>query len=384
MKTIRGSVISGVLIFLSIVLLVAFAWVFWQVRTILLYILIAAIITVLTRPIEKRMRSVKIRNKPIPSGLRAVIVLLSLYVLIFSVFPVFIHMFAGEALTISHVSSDQLQMALHAPINQLQNTFTDLQQTSGSTQSLESYIQSAASDMLKTIQFTSVVNGVVSFFGSAFIAFFAISFFTFFFIKDGVSIFEMLLLLVPVKHVHSVRNIITDSEIMLRKYFTGVLLDVLFVTSFISIGMAVLGVKNFLLIGFFAGIMNIIPYIGPLIGGAFAIVIAVSSNLTLDFYSALIPLIEKIILVFIAMNLLDAFIVQPFIFSKRVKAHPIEIFTVILIAGSLAGIRGMIVAVPVYTILRIIAREFFSKYRFVQRLTDELDATPDQNPIAKE
>jgi predicted PurR-regulated permease PerM len=205
------------------------------------------------------------------------------------------------------------------------------------------------------------------------IAFFAISFFTFFFIKDGSAIMEMLLLLIPLRRLKSVRNILDESQVMLRKYFTGVLIDVIFVAAFVSIGLSILGIKNAFIIGVFAGIMNIVPYVGPLIGGAFAIIIGASSNLTLDFYSGLLPLIQKIILVFVAMNLVDAFLVQPYIFSKRVKAHPVEIFLVVLVAGTLGGIGGMIVAVPLYTIIRIVAKEFLSKYRFVKRLTDELE-----------
>lgn len=189
---------------------------------------------------------------------------------------------------------------------------------------------------------------------------------------------HVLLLLVPQEKVKSVRNIIRDTQTMLTKYFTGVLIDVLFVSTFVSIGLAVLGVQNALIIGIFAGVMNIIPYVGPLIGGAFAIIIGISTNLTLDFYESMMPLVLKITMVFVVMNLLDAFVVQPAIFSKRVKAHPLEIFTVILIAGSLAGIGGMIAAVPVYTVLRIILREYLTSSRFVQKLTDELDeATPD-------
>jgi predicted PurR-regulated permease PerM len=165
--------------------------------------------------------------------------------------------------------------------------------------------------------------------------------------------------------------------VMLGKYFTGVLIDVLFVSSFVSIGLMIIGAKYALVIGAFAGIMNIIPYVGPLISGAFAIIVGVSSNLSLDFYSGIVPLTEKIIVVFVLMNLIDAFLVQPFVFSNRVKAHPIEIFAVILIAGSISGVGGMIVAVPLYTVCRIIAREFFSKYQFVRKLTDELDEAAD-------
>lgn len=71
------------------------------------------------------------------------------------------------------------------------------------------------------------------------------------------------------------------------------------------------------------------------------------------------------------------FFIQPYIFSKRVKAHPIEIFLVILIAGTIAGIAGMIIAVPVYTIARIVAKEFLSNHQFVKRLTDDLDKVSD-------
>ena len=165
---------------------------------------------------------------------------------------------------------------------------------------------------------------------------------------------------------------------MLTKYFTGVLIDIIFVSTFVTSGMALLGVRNALIIGIFAGIMNIIPYVGPLIGGSFAIIIGISTNLTMDFYGGMLPLAGKIFFVFVAMNLIDGFMVQPYIFSSRVKAHPLEIFTVILVAGSLAGIGGMVAAVPVYTVLRIILREFVTQSRFVKKLTEELDeATPD-------
>jgi predicted PurR-regulated permease PerM len=377
MSNIRTYTISAVLAFIGIVLVCASAWAFWQVRTIILYILVAAILTMITRPLENRLEKIRIKKRKIPRSMRAVIVLLGIYLIIFSFIAIFIPLFIDEAKIIANVSSTQLTTAFHEPIAQIQQAFSNVQQSNGSQETLDQYLQEGAGKILNATQITSFANSLVSLFGSTIIAFFAISFFTFFFIKDGPAIFEMLLLLAPVKHVKSVRNIMGESQVMLSKYFAGVLIDVLFVATFVSIGLSILGVRNALIIGFFAGIMNIIPYVGPLVGGAFAIVIGVSSNLTLDFYTGLLPLIEKIILVFVLMNLTDAFLVQPFIFSNRVKAHPIEIFAVILVAGSLSGIGGMIVAVPFYTICRIIAREFFSKYRFVQRLTDELDEVAD-------
>ncbi len=380
MTNVRTFTVSGILIFLSLVLICAGAWACWQVRTILLYLLVASILTMITRPLEKKLEKIKFGKWKMPRTIRAVVILLGIYLVIFSFIAIFIPLFVDQAKIISNVDSKQLTTAFHEPIAQIQQAFTSMQKSNGNQETLDQYIQNGAGKILNVAQVSSIANGLVSLFGSMMIAFFAISFFTFFFIKDGPAIFEMLLLLVPTKHLKSVRNIFSESQVMLSKYFMGVLIDVLFVATFVGIGLAICGVKNAFIIGFFAGVMNIIPYVGPLIGGTFAIVIGVSSNLTLDFYTGLLPLIEKIILVFVAMNLTDAFLVQPYIFSKRVKAHPIEIFLVVLVAGTVAGIGGMIVAVPLYTVIRIIAKEFLSKYRFVQRLTDELDEVADPTP----
>lgn len=384
MASVRTYTISGILIFLSILLICVAGWACWQVRTIFLYLLVSAILAMVTRPIENRLQRIRFGKRKLPGSIRALIILLGIYLIIYSFIAIFIPLLIDQATIISNVNTDQLTTAFQEPITQIENAFNGLSkiQSDTNTVNLDTYFHNGAGKLLDATKVSSLANGVVSFFGSLLIAFFAISFFTFFFIKDGSAIMEMLLLLSPVHRLKNVRNILDESQLMLRKYFTGVLIDVIFVASFISIGLSILGVKNAFIIGVFAGIMNIVPYVGPLIGGAFAIIIGVSSNLTLDFYTGLLPLIQKIVVVFVAMNLIDAFLVQPFIFSKRVKAHPIEIFLVILIAGTIADIGGMIVAVPLYTIIRIIAKEFLSKNRFVKRLTDELedaDAPPEKN-----
>lgn len=358
--------------------LLAFLVLAWFIRGILLYIIVAAILTMILRPLDKRMERMRIRRKKLGRSVRALSLLLLVYSLIFLFISIFIPLISNEVNIISTVDQQQVMQALHEPIAQIESVFAYFQQSNPQEITLEQYIQQSLGKVFGATEVSALAGGLVSVIGSLLIAFFAISFFTFFFIRDGDVIMHMLLLLVPQNRVKSVRNIIRDTQTMLTKYFTGVLIDVLFVSAFVSIGLALLGVQNALIIGIFAGIMNIIPYVGPLIGGAFAIIIGISTNLTLDFYEGMLPLVMKIVMVFIAMNLTDAFVIQPMIFSKRVKAHPLEIFTVILIAGSLAGIGGMIAAVPVYTVLRIILREYLTGSRFVQKLTDELDdATPD-------
>jgi len=127
-----------------------------------------------------------------------------------------------------------------------------------------------------------------------------------------------------------------------------------------------------LLIGFIGGLMNIIPYLGPLIGGAIGIIIGVTGSLALGAYTSILPLSLTIAGVFAGTNFIDSWLLQPVIYSTSVKAHPIEIFLVIIIAGTLFGITGMILAVPAYTVLRIIMREFFSEMRLVKKMTENM------------
>jgi predicted PurR-regulated permease PerM len=346
---------------------------FWFLKTVVLYIVVAAILTMITRPVEKKLERIRIRKRKIPRSVRALIVLFGIYAVIFAFISIFIPVISNEAHLLSNINGAEISKAMHEPLAKLETAFANLPQSGTEHQTLEQYVQSKSIELLSVTQVSTFANSIVSLAGQLIIAFFAVSFFTFFFLKDGPVIFEMLMLLAPANHSKPVRNIFHNAQIMLSKYFTGVLIDVIFVTAFVGTGMAIIGVPNAFIIGLFAGVMNIIPYVGPIIGAAFAIIIGISTHLGLDFYNGILPIIERILIVFLLMNLIDGFLVQPFIFSKRVKAHPIEIFTVILVAGSLLGIGGMIAAVPVYTVIRIIAREFMSKYRFVQRLTDEFD-----------
>lgn len=352
----------------------------WFIRGILLYITIAAILTMILRPLDRKMERWRFNKWKLPRSVRALSLLLLVYVIVFAFISIFIPLIVNEINIISNVDKAQVTEALHEPISQLEGLFQNFQRNQPNQVTLEEYTQQQLTQILNVTQVSSLANGIVAVVGSLLVAFFSVSFFTFFFLKDGDVILHTLLLLVPPHRIKGVRNVIRDTQNMLTKYFAGVLFDVAFVFAFISIGMALLGVQNALIIGLFAGIMNIIPYVGPLIGGAFAIIVGISTNLTLDFYDAMLPLALKIFLVFVAMNLIDGFIVQPFIFSKRVKAHPLEIFTVILIAGSIAGIGGMVAAVPVYTVLRIILREYMTNSRFVKRLTNDMDDADETAP----
>lgn len=81
----------------------------------------------------------------------------------------------------------------------------------------------------------------------------------------------------------------------------------------------------------------------------------------------------KVAVAIFAVQFIDNSVLGPMIFSKSVQAHPLEIFIVTLVAAKLGGVIGMVLGIPVYTILRVIARTFFSEFKFVQRLTGRLE-----------
>src|SRR5690606_14562426 len=116
-----------------------------------------------------------------------------------------------------------------------------------------------------------------------------------------------------------------------------------------------------------------IPYVGPIIGATFGVFVTISSNLEMDFYTQLLPLLVKVIGVFLFMQMTDNFILQPFIFSNSVLAHPLEIFLVILMGAKINGIMGMVLAIPAYTVIRLLARVFLSEFKIVQKLTGSLE-----------
>ena len=181
--------------------------------------------------------------------------------------------------------------------------------------------------------------------------------------------------MVPDKYDSRVKLAMIKSQRLLTRYFIGLFIEVLLVATLVTIGMLIVGLEfqHAITIGFIAGMLNVIPYVGPIIGAIFGIIIAAAVNLDLDLYTQLIPLIGYSALVFAIVQLSDNIIFQPLIYSNSVSAHPLEIFIVILAAGSMAGIGGMILAVPVYTIFRIFGGTFLTNFKVINSLTKHLN-----------
>ncbi len=227
---------------------------------------------------------------------------------------------------------------------------------------------------------TRTVYYVVTFFGNFMVIFSSVTFIAFFFLKDEKLFGRALKSAIPNKQSSKTDTTLLKIKQLLTRYFSGILLQITLISLYVSMALSFFGVQNSVLIAFFAAIINVIPYIGPIIGAIFAMLVTISSNLDVDFYSVTMPMLFKVVCVFASMQVLDGFVLQPYIFSNSVKAHPLEIFLVVIVGAKLGGITGMVIAIPIYTILRVVAAVFLQEFKLVQKLTQSINEPDDDIP----
>jgi predicted PurR-regulated permease PerM len=188
---------------------------------------------------------------------------------------------------------------------------------------------------------------------------------------------------VPDKYVDNVTRALYSIKRLLTRYFIGIVIQSTCIMILITIGMTIVGIdfSQALVMGLILGIINVIPYVGPWLGLFIAIIMGVASHLDQDFRMVVVPLVFYMIIVEAITHTIDNIVFQPVIFSSSVKAHPLEIFIVVLAAGFAAGIPGMILGIPAYTVIRVLAREFFYNFKAVRKITSSLESVTDKGEI---
>lgn len=363
-----------ILISLGAILLVLIAWYF---KTIVTYIIVAAVISTIGRPLTRWLQTVKIWKFKLNSSTSAFLTLLLMLLLFVGFFRFMIPLLANEFENLASIDYNALLKNLDEPVNQISKLFFE-QPISISTLSIQELAHSRFASFFKVSQITDLFGTIAGAIGNLLMGVFSVSFITFFFLKEEGMFRNGLLTLTPKGSEERFSRTFDRINNLLNRYFIGLALEVLMVATVVTIGLLIVGL-NFgtsVLIGLICGMFNIIPYLGPWIGGGIGILIALAVNVNAPFVGHTLPVLFFMIVVFAASQMIDNMIFQPIIYSSSVKAHPLEIFLVIMAAGSFAGITGMILAVPVYTILRVFAAEFLSGLKVVQKLTANIDPEP--------
>jgi predicted PurR-regulated permease PerM len=240
--------------------------------------------------------------------------------------------------------------------------------------SIQDYFAEKVSGILSINMIQNFLGSLLGTLGNLLVAIFSITFITFFFLKDQHLFFESILMWVPDKYNDNFTRALYSIKRLLTRYFIGIVIQSTCIMILITIGMTIAGIdlQQALVMGLILGILNVIPYVGPWLGLFIAIIMGVASHMDQDFATVVIPLVSYMVIVEAVTHLIDNIFFQPVIFSNSVKAHPLEIFVVVLAAGYAAGIPGMILGIPAYTVLRVFAREFFYNFKAVQRITSSL------------
>jgi predicted PurR-regulated permease PerM len=362
---------KNILIFIGVAVLVACAWYF---RNIVVYILVSGVLSIMGRPLVDLLCMIHIRKWRLPRSLGALFTLVIIWGLIVLFFVIFVPLVAHQINYLSSIESEKIVQLIDKPLNDLENFFRSINKSIGEDLSLKDYFTRKVSEVLNINMIQNVLGSLFSVLGNMLVAIFSISFITFFFLKDQHLFFESILMWVPEKYTDNFTRALYSVKNLLTRYFIGILIQSTCIMILIDIGMTIIGIdfKQALVMGLILGIINVIPYVGPWLGLLIAMIMGIASHINQDIPTVVVPLIYGMIIIEVITHVIDNVVFQPVIFSNSVKAHPLEIFIVVLAAGFAAGIPGMILGIPTYTVLRVFAREFFYNFKAVQKITSGL------------
>ncbi len=361
------------LIFVGIIA-VAFA-VCWYFSTVLIYVILAFVVSLISRPLARIMGKLRIKGKSAPDWLLSIlsvtIVIAILLMVILLVIPV-ITRIINDASLFSNI--DRSEGNFSDTINNwIIGIFPSLGKDFDAIGMLLNYLKGLLSDF----DITGLIGSVGSIVIDIAIGLFAVVFISFFFVKNENLFSNIVAALVPDRIEASVTESIVDIEHLLSRYFVGLILEMFCVALLNFLGLwliARISVSYALGIAFIAGILNILPYVGPILGeilGALlGMVLHYGAGVGLDVNIWIFALI--ILAIMLTIQLVDNFVLQPIIYSTSIQATPLEIFIVMLMAGHIGGILGMLAAIPAYTVIRVIAGRFFYDKKIVQRLMPDI------------
>ena len=346
----------------------------WYFSAIVTYILISAVLSLIGRPLVRLLQQVRIRQFRISAGLAAMITLIGMWIVFITALRFLIPLLISEFEQLSSIRPETILNAIEEPLREIMIIAGKTPAETNNGLFLD-YIRSEVANQIGFAQLTNIFGFIAGTLGGLFIASFAISFITFFFLKDENMFKDSILLMIPSEYEGKVEKVIHSVHHLLKRYFIGLVLEVIMVGLLVTLGLSLIGIEfsHAVAIGLFCGMFNIIPYLGPWMGAILGLVIGVAINVHADFMAYTLPLLGLMLLVFITVQVIDNILFQPLIYSSSVKAHPLEIFLVILAAGMVAGIIGMFLAIPAYTICRVIAKEFLDNLKIVRKLTESLD-----------
>ncbi len=359
-KTISDGILKAVGIIAGLGFLGYFLY---EIRSVIAYVTIAAATALVGRPLVMFLRQRLRFNNTL-----AVITTMVLMVgILAGVISLFIPLIAKQGHNLSLLDIEALQQNIENLYDQIIDYF--------GISNVEMSKRFRESKLLANLDFGFIpdfLNSFLGILGTLSIGLFSVLFIAFFFLKDSKMLVNTILILVPDDKEDRVLKSAGKMRDLLSRYFLGLVMQISILFVIYTIWLLIFGIENAVVIAFLCALLNLIPYLGPVFGGVLMILLTMTSNLGSDFSTVILPKTIYVFIGFILGQLIDNFFSQPFIFSNSVRSHPLEIFIIIIIGGLLFGVAGMIIAVPGYTVIKVLLKEFFAENKIVQSLTKNL------------
>ena len=347
----------------------------WFFRSILAYILIAVVVSLIAKPLVGVLKRLQIKGRKAPDWILAAFSIIVVMSALISIVTAVIPIISSLVKDISMVNIESAAKGISVPLAELNEFLRNYFPQLGSEFRIEVALLNELQNIFDASAFSTVLGSAASFMTSLAVGLFSVVFIGFFFIKDDGLFTEIVCALVPDKHEATTQRAISDIGHLLSRYFIGVVIEVAGVALINFIGLlfiARLGLNGAISIAVMTGILNVIPYVGPLMGGVLGTILGIVLKYTsvtpigldVNFWVFVIILVA----IFSFTQLVDNFLYQPLIYSTSIKAKPLEIFIVLLVVGHIGGPLAMIVAIPCYTVVRVIAFRFFGHIKAIKRL----------------
>ncbi|MGN0202517.1 MAG: AI-2E family transporter [Candidatus Cryptobacteroides sp.] len=351
----------------------------WYFRSTISYIILAAVLSFICRPIARAIGKIHIKGRKMPEWLTAIFTIITVLAILLGiitqVIPVVTNIIQGITANLQNVSTGG--SVFSEWLRDVNSFLIDKFPALGYGFRIEQTFTDWLTKEFDISSITSMMGSVASALGNFGIGLFSVVFICFFFVKNDNLFKNIIGALVPDKMEEDAIVAVGEIEHLLSRYFVGLVCEVIGVALLNFLGLLAFGKIGFsasLGIAFIAGLLNVIPYVGPWIGCALGtslgLVIRFSSAAAAGAHPSLLAAALTILAVFLATQMVDNFLFQPLIYSTSIKSSPLEVFIVLLIAGHIAGVVGMLVAIPGYTVVRVIASRFLRGFKPIRRLME--------------
>lgn len=341
--------------------LAAAAWIF---SDIVLYIVLAVVLSGILKVPTNAISQIQIRGVRIPRGI-AILISFSILVGVLSLFVLlFIPLVNEQAAVIASIPYDEFFDKLSLPISHLEKKLIDAKIFNQPRGFLLAQVKENLIDFFRPFKLSSLLNSFLLATGNFFVGTLAVLFITFFLLFEKGNVRKKIIALIPNRYFEVSISAIYKIERLLSNYLLGLLLQIISVFTILSFCLLLFGVNYAVTIGIFAAVANVIPFVGPLIGAVFGIIVGISTAPAEALAgNGYLWLSGQIFLSFVITQIIDNVILQPIIFSKSVKAHPLEIFISVFAGATLGGVPGMLAAIPAYTVIRVSFLEIRKGFR---------------------